>query len=93
MKMRSLPNFILKITKDSNRTQTSPGQTLIIIERPYSLLQEELDETFKGQSGVDIIIDRRHGDRRITPEPVQFERRRVDRRRLKEKMVEVVMSV
>ena len=88
-----LPGLLLLITKDVHPPKKNPGEMFIIIQRPYSLLREELYTAFKGQSEVDIIVDRRKGDRRVVAEPVQNEKRRADRRSLKEKMVEVLIRV
>jgi hypothetical protein len=88
-----LPDLLMLIAKDVRSSQRRPGEMVIVIHPPYSHLREELGTAFKGQSEVDVIIDRRHGERRVTAEAVQTERRRVDRRSLKEKMVEVLIRV
>ena len=91
--MGYLSDFLLLIEKDVHAPQKSPGRIIIVIKKPYSQLQEELDEIFKWQSEVDVIVDRRYGDRRVSAEPVRLERRKADRRSLKEKMVDVVIPV
>ena len=65
----------------------------IIIHRPYAHLEDELREAFEGQEDVNLIVDRRDGERRTSQQPVSVERRRGDRRRPKEQLVEVVISV
>ena len=36
--------------------------------------------TFDGQEGVNVIVDRRYGERRLTEQPLAVERRGADRR-------------
>jgi hypothetical protein len=89
----NLLDLLLLITKDVHPTEKGPREMLIVIQRPYSHLREELVTTFKGQSEVNVIVDRRRGDRRVKAEPFQIEQRRADRRSLKEKMVEVLIRL
>lgn len=91
--MGYLHDFLLLINRDVHPPEKSPREMLIVIQRPYSHLREELNTAFKGQSGVDVIVDRRHSDRRDKAEAFQIERRRANRRSLKEKMVEVLIRV
>jgi hypothetical protein len=66
----------------------------IIIRQPYAHLLKEINRTFKGKKDVTVIVERRDRQRRKSMQPVKFEeRRRGDRRRSKEQLLEVVLSV
>jgi hypothetical protein len=41
---------------------------------------------------VTVIVDRRYAERRVKVQPVPMERRRADRRRSKEQLLEVLVS-
>ncbi len=91
--MSSLPEFLLRMTKATNPPEQGSGMMSIIIHRPYAFLEEELNRAFKGQEEVKVIVDKRNGERRTSPQPVAADRRRTDRRTPKEELVEVVLSV
>ena len=48
---------------------------------------------FDGEKNVQIIVDRRYGERRKDDQQVPVERRRTDRRQGKEKLVDVIISI
>ena len=91
--MTSLPDFLLSIAKASVPPEKHPGSMCIIIKRSYSHLENELQKTFEGQEDVKIIVDRRYGERRVSVHPVSEDRRRADRRKKKEPLVEAVVFV
>ena len=64
----------------------------IIIQRPYAFLEKELQSAFKGQKDVKVIVNGRYGERREKIRPTTQERRRTDRRRPKEELVEILLS-
>jgi hypothetical protein len=64
----------------------------IIIRPRYSALGEELRRAFQGQEDVQVIVDRRAGERRTSRHPVTVERRLAERRRAMDELVEVVIS-
>ncbi len=64
----------------------------IIIRKPYAHLEEELIKTFKGQKDVQIIVDKRNGERRKTQQDIETERRHDNRRQPNEEIVDVVLS-
>jgi hypothetical protein len=64
----------------------------IIVRHPYAFLEKELRSVFKGQEDVTVIVDRRYAERRVKVQPVPMERRRADRRRSKEQLLEVLVS-
>jgi hypothetical protein len=65
----------------------------IIIRQPYTHLLKEMCKTFGGKEDVQIMVDRRRDQRRRKKQPVKLERRQADRRRPKEELVEVTLSV
>ena len=65
--------------------------TYIVIRRPYAHLEDEVRRVFAGREDVKVVVDRRSGERRATQRPVSVERRRADRRRAKEELVEVLI--
>lgn len=91
--MTSLPDFLVVISKNVKSPQKSAEEMFIVIQRAFAQLQEELDKAFTGQSEVQVIVDKRYVDRRVTARPVQIEHRRTDRRSLKQKMVDVLIHI
>ena len=53
---------------------------LFIVSRPHSALYEYLLGRFAGDKNVQVILDRRLGERRQQEFPVGLERRRAQRR-------------
>lgn len=64
----------------------------IIVRRPYAYLESRLRKAFEGRDDVEVLGDRRHGERRVARPPVPEERRRADRRKSKEEIVEIVIE-
>ena len=91
--MSVLPGFFLRIAKTTTQPEKAAGMMFIIIRRPYAYLEKELRSTFGGQEAVKVIVDKRYGERRTSPQPVSLERRCADRRSPKEELVEVILSV
>jgi len=87
-----LHDLLMRITKAAKSSKKGSGITYIVIRRPYAYLEKELRSTFKEQEDVKIIVDRRIGERRKIRQAVKLERRRADRRRPKEQLIEVVIS-
>lgn len=57
------------------------GHTLFIVSRHHPDLYAYLRERFAGDRAVEVILDRRLGQRRQPAGPFEMERRREDRRR------------
>jgi hypothetical protein len=91
--MRFLPVFLLRIVKAASRSDERQGVTYITIRRPYAHLEDELRRAFERQKDIKVVVDRRYAERRTRQRPIPLERRRADRRRPKEELVEAVMSV
>jgi len=86
-----MPEFLLRIVKATRPPEQGPGMMSIIIRRPYSHLEKELRKAFEGQEDVKIIVDRRYEERRGSVRPYEIEHRRIDRRRPKEELAEVLI--
>ena len=91
--MSSLPEFTMRIAKKANLSEERSGiNSIIVIRRPYAHLEKELRTAFKGQKDVKVILDKRYGERRKRQRAVGAERRKADRRRPKEDLIEVLFS-
>lgn len=89
--MEPLPAFLLKIAAVNPWRGDRLGMTYIVIRRSYAYLEDEVRRVFAGREDIKIVVDRRSGERRATQQPVRVERRRTDRRRAKEELVEVLI--
>jgi hypothetical protein len=62
-----------------HRVTPSPSPRLVVVRRGEPTLDERL--TAMARTGITVIGDRRHGERRTTTRPAAVDRRRRDRRR------------
>ncbi len=90
--MRFPLDFLLKIARAGTAFEHGNEKMFIIVLRPYNLLEDELRETIKGQEDVQVIVDRRYGERRTSRQAVEVERRLSEQRRPKEGIVDVVLA-
>ncbi len=90
--MSILDGFLLRILKSVSISKEEAGQMSIIVRRPYDYLAKNLLKFFNSQKDVTVKVDSRYGQRRTKKEPFSYERRRDDRRRKRETLVEVVIS-
>jgi len=56
------------------------AQRLFIVARGHDHLYEDLKEQFSANPDVEVLVDRRHAERRQSQSPPETERRRGDRR-------------
>ncbi len=89
--MSFLADFLMKIAKSTASSEEGSGITSIIIRHPYAHLEKELRSVFKGEEDVNVIVDKRYGERRKRQQAVEIERHKANRRRPKEELVEVVI--
>jgi hypothetical protein len=89
--MSMLPVFLMSIARVSPPAEPGARTMSIVIRRPYAYLEKELLSTFKGQKDVQVVVDRRRGERRMKIKSVEQDRRLSDRRGVKEEIVEVVL--
>lgn len=74
---------------------TEGGMSYIIIHRSYSYIEEEIRRLFAHAQDVQVLVERRHEDRRRFDVPSDRERRkeRGPRRQETTPMLEVVLSI
>ena len=87
----SLPGLLFRILRVNPGLGEHREMTYIVIRPPYAYLEEELRRLFADRRDVAIMVDKRYGERRLTRQPPAAERRRADRRRVKEELLEVVI--
>ena len=90
--MNCLTKSFLRFSKSPYQCVKNPDKTTVIIRRPYAFLKVELFEAFEGNGEIDIIVDRRFGERRTETRPVAMDRRTADRRRSEEEIVQLLIS-
>jgi hypothetical protein len=86
------PGFLLNVVHVTDRLHHNPGRMLLIVRRQYAHLEHRLRQVFEGRDDVQVILDRRHGERRARRRADQPERRRADRRTSKEQILEIVLE-
>jgi hypothetical protein len=84
-------SFVAALTAGGN-PEGNPGKVCIIVPRPRAYLADLLAKAFEGREDVEVIVDRRYGERRAQKRSVGTERRRGQRRRPKEEVIEVVIG-
>jgi len=85
--------FLMKIVSSDPEIRPSPCAMSIIIRQPYTHLLKEMCKTFGGKEDVMVMVDRRCGQRRAERQPVKLERRQAERRRPRQELVEVTLTV
>jgi hypothetical protein len=90
--MEFTPAFIVAVLGVTEGSWQNPARMLLIVRRPYAHLEERLRRAFEGRTDVEVLPDRRRGDRRLNARTVAEERRLAERRTLKEEIVEVVIQ-
>ncbi len=85
-------DFLMRIAKKAHLSVEGAGIMTIVIKQPYAHLEKELQSAFKEQEDVNVILDRRYGERRKKERAVAIERRKAGRRRPNKELVEVVIS-
>jgi hypothetical protein len=88
----AFPGILISILRSNPGPESIQGKMYVIIQQGYGYLEETLRRSFAGQDNVEVIVDRRSAERRTTRQPVAFERRRADRRKSREHLVEVVIA-
>ena len=77
---------------DTEHSDGDPAKIHIVVPRHRAYVADLLRKAFEGREEVEIIVDRREGERRTRQRPVAVERRRADRRRPKAEVIEVVIG-
>ena len=87
-----VPTFVLSILGLTEAAGHNPARMLLIVRRPYAHLEDRLRRAFEEREDVEVIVDRRRGQRRMSDRPVQAEQRRTDRRTPREEMLEILVQ-
>jgi hypothetical protein len=87
--MDSLSRFLITILMAPAGPAEERERMCIVVRRPYAHLERELRRTFENHRDVTVVVDRRHRERRAPEHSRSDDRRRGDRRRSAEHIVEV----
>jgi len=90
--MEFIPAFVLTILGVTEEAWHNPARMRLIVRRPYAHLEDRLRRAFEGRDDVEVISDRRRGERRRGDRPAEEERRRAERRAPKEEILEIVIE-
>ncbi len=84
-------SFVSAVT-GAGYSEGDDAKITIVVPRSHAYLADLLARAFEGREDIEVVVDRRRGDRRAQQRPVSVDRRRKDRRRRKEEVVEVVVG-
>jgi len=90
--MEFIPTFVLSILRMTEGEWPNPARMLLIVRRPYAHLEGQLRRAFEGRADIEVVPDRRRGERRMIDRGAPAERRRAGRRTSKEEILEVVIK-
>ena len=94
----SLPHpFVLRIAEAIGDPGALSAKMVLVLMRPYAHLEGDMRREFDGQDDVEVVVDRRFGERRIGERrkggpPLLSERRQADRRRETEEVLQIILS-
>ena len=86
-------SFLLQIQKNRMAVRGSSDEMNILVRRPHSYMADELRKLYEDQDQVNIIVDRRYGDRRQKLKPVNNDCRSVERRSAAERNTKMNLIV
>lgn len=86
-------DFSMKVSRTRKGPRRPIGDLTLIIRRTYAELENELRQVFEGIEKVKMFVDRRYDERRTTAQPVVEEYRKTARRKVKEELVEAIISL
>lgn len=90
--MESLVMSFVSPPPDAEHSHGNPMKVFIIVPRQRAYLGDLLLKAFEGREDVEIVVDRRYGERRTRNQTTAVERRLGPRRRLKQGVIEVVIG-
>ena len=90
--MEFTPTFVLTVLGMTEGSGHNPARMRLIVKRPYAHLEDRLRRAFEEREDVEVIVDRRRGQRRMSDRPVQAEQRRTDRRTPREEMLVILVQ-
>src|SRR3989442_8526188 len=79
--MEPLVMFLVSALTGGENSPGDPHKGHIVVPRSHAYLADLLAKAFEGRGEVEVIVDRRRGDRRMQQEPAAVGRRRAGRRR------------
>jgi hypothetical protein len=83
MSMSTVAVSVLFAPADPERLDAEDRKIHVIVPPAQASLVEVVGRMFEGRSDVEVVVDRRHGERRCRHQVVGIDRRRADRRRLR----------
>ena len=86
-------DFSMKVSKTSTTPRRPVGNLTIIISRTYADLESELRQVFEGIEKIKMFVNRRYEERRTKAQSTDEERRKAKRRKVKEGLVEAIISL
>ena len=87
-----IPAFLMTVLGLTEGGRHNPGKMRLIVRRPYTYLENRIRQAFSGHDDVEVILDRRRGERRVRDRAPRDERRRDARRKTREEILEVVIE-
>jgi hypothetical protein len=90
--MEFTPAFVLTVLGMAEGSGHNSARMRLIVKRPYAHLEDRLRRAFEGREDIEVIVDRRRGQRRMSDRPVQAEQRRTDRRTSREEILEILIE-
>jgi hypothetical protein len=90
--MDALSFSFLSALSPPERSDSGDRRIYVIVPRTQAYLADLLTKAFEGRGDIEVLVDRRRGERRAQPKVVSSDRRRADRRRMAEGTVQVVIT-
>ena len=92
MSMDSMAFSFVSALSGPERPDGDDRKIYVIVPTAQAYLADLLGKMFEGRGDVEIVVDRRRGERRAQNKVVDIDRRRSYRRRHHEEMVQVVIG-
>jgi len=90
--MDALSFSILSALSPPERSEVGDRRIYVIVPQTQAYLADLLTKAFEGRGDIEVLVDRRRGQRRAQPKVMSLERRRADRRRTAQGTVQVVIT-
>ncbi|MBI4271507.1 MAG: hypothetical protein HY615_14320 [Candidatus Rokubacteria bacterium] len=85
-----IPVFVLTVLGAMNGPKRA--RMRLVLTKPYAYLENRLRRALEERDDVEILVDRRRGERRRSARPVREDRRQSERRTPKEAILEMVIE-
>jgi hypothetical protein len=90
--MEALSFSFLSALSPPERSDSGDRRIYVIVPRTQAYLADLLTKAFEGRADIEVLVDRRRGERRAQPKVVSSDRRRADRRRTAQGTVQVIIT-